>query len=268
MNTYTEDQISKIETFARKRLDSSDVYIFDIILCDNDIDKEGDCFSDKALQEMKESFVGVAGYLEQNSSHNSHVARVFDTEIVQKEDRKTADGRPYKQLKACAYMAKTKQNESLIHELECGIEKVVSISCVTSRRICSICGQNRMANNCGHIIGRRYAGVTCHCTIDHVSDVYEWSMVASVMKDSAGMIKKTGCVVNVEVENAIMALEETSRTLDLLTEDLRKQVIRLCFSEGESACARALAQSTIHLNAKELLALRKSLELGQRKLIT
>ena len=57
--TVTAEKLAKINEYARKELTAEEVYVFPVILCDNDIDRDNECFSVKSLEEMAEKFIGV-----------------------------------------------------------------------------------------------------------------------------------------------------------------------------------------------------------------
>ncbi len=44
--------LDKINRFTRRKLTEDEVYVFSVILCDNDIDRDCERFSDGALQSL------------------------------------------------------------------------------------------------------------------------------------------------------------------------------------------------------------------------
>lgn len=258
------EMLTTLNHFTRRAHTLEEVYLFDLILCDNEIDRDGDCFSDRALEVMQKLFVGVTGIFDHNPKSGNQTARIFRTEVVTDSSRQTKTGKPYRYLKANAYMVRTNANADLIREIDAGIKKEVSISCAASEQICSICGANRLKKHCGHIKGRSYQGALCYTTLDGISDAYEWSFVAVPAQKHAGVTKTLGggCAAQPETKMLESALELASDTLDQLTDALRKDVISLCYRGGETASAKALADSTIHMDADALLKLRQSLLIG------
>lgn len=53
--------LDKINKFTRRPLTEEEVYVFPAVLCDNDIDRDGERFSDEALETLRELFVGRTG---------------------------------------------------------------------------------------------------------------------------------------------------------------------------------------------------------------
>ena len=261
MSQPQDELLSMLNQFTRRAHTLDEVYLFDLILCDNEIDRDGDCFSDAALESLRKLFVGVTGIFDHNPKADNQTARIFRTEVVTDENRRTKTGKPYRCLKANAYMVRTAANADLIREIDGGIKKEVSISCSAGKQICSICGTNKLEKPCGHVKGRTYGGAVCYCALDGISDAYEWSFVAVPAQRHAGVTKTFGGIhTSASETNALSkALDHANQTLDCLTDALRQEVIRLCYRDGESAAARALADSVLHLEAESLLALRKTL---------
>ncbi|HOO06870.1 MAG TPA: hypothetical protein PLH83_10350 [Ruminococcus sp.] len=135
--------LDKINKFTRRPLTEEEVYVFPAVLCDNDIDRDGERFSDEALETLRELFVGRTGVFDHKAAAANQAARIFDTELAEDPSRKTKDGRPYKFLRAKAYMVRTEENRDLIAEIDGGIKKEVSISCAAAVRRCSVCGNDR-----------------------------------------------------------------------------------------------------------------------------
>ena len=45
--------MEKLNRFTRRALTEEEVYLFDVILCDNDVDRAMERFSDAALEQMQ-----------------------------------------------------------------------------------------------------------------------------------------------------------------------------------------------------------------------
>ena len=115
--------LDKINKFTRRPLSADEVYVFSVVLCDNDIDRDCERFSDEALGELKEKFVGRTGIFDHQPSTANQTARIFETEVEELPDRVTKTGEPYKRLKAGAYMVRTDENRDLIAEIDGGIKR-------------------------------------------------------------------------------------------------------------------------------------------------
>jgi hypothetical protein len=184
------NDIELINKLTRRDFTENELYIFPVRLCDNEIDRDYERFSDTALEELKTLFIGKTGIFDHNPSAGNQAARVFDTEVAADNEKSTSDGRPYKYLKAKAYMVRTAANKALIDEIDAGIKKEVSISCSAVRRICSVCGCDRSKGGCSHEKGKMYGEKLCHTILDGITDAYEWSFVAVPAQINAGVTKK------------------------------------------------------------------------------
>ncbi len=183
------DDIEKINKLTRREFTADELYIFPVKLCDNEIDRDGERFSDEALEELKTLFIGRTGIFDHDPCADNQKARVFDTEVVS-ENETTSDGRPYKYLRAKAYMLRTAANQPLIDDIDAGIKKEVSVGCAARKKICSVCGANVFEQGCSHVKGRDYSGRICHHILDDIIDAYEFSFVAVPAQINAGVTKK------------------------------------------------------------------------------
>lgn len=184
-----QDDLAKINQFTRSKFKADELYIFSVILCNNDIDRDFERFSLNALNTLKELFVGKTGIFDHSMKASSQKARIFETELEQVYDKKTADGMDFYQLRAKAYMVRSTENQPLITEIEAGIKKEVSISCMAKSNTCSICGKDKRHGLCEHANGRQYDGVTAFSVLDDIRDAYEFSFVAVPAQREAGVTK-------------------------------------------------------------------------------
>ena len=186
-----KSKLDKINTFTRRPLREEEIYAFPLTLCDNDIDRDGERFSDEALLTMSKLFIGKTGIFDHNPTGDNQTARIFDAEVVVSPEKHTKDGRVYRYLRAEAYMVRTDRNADLITEIDAGIKKEVSVSCSANKRICSVCGADINKEPCEHHKGHLYIGSgECHVILDDITDAYEWSFVAVPAQINAGVTKK------------------------------------------------------------------------------
>lgn len=184
-----EEELKLIGKFARKELTKEEIYTFSVILCDNEIDRDNEKFTIPALKTLAELFVGKTGIFDHNMSSKDQNARVYATEVVTDETRKTSDGEPYTYIKAKAYMVRTEKNKDLIAEIDAGIKKETSVGCSVKVISCSICGKNIKTEGCEHQKGKYYGGKLCCFLLEEPADAYEWSFVAVPAQKNAGVIK-------------------------------------------------------------------------------
>lgn len=247
----TAEILEKINKFTRREFSEKELYVFDLILCDNEIDRDCERFSDGALEKMSSLFIGKTGIFDHDAAASNQNARIFDTELVTDDSRKTKNGEPYRYLKASAYMVRTDENKNLISEIDGGIKKEVSISCSSAKRICSVCGRDRAREGCEHVKGKLYGGRLCHIILDGVSDAYEWSFVAVPAQVNAGVTKKF------TDERDVKSAVESIPAEDF---ELRRQIRRLAFFRGGRAAAEAAEISARGMNTPQLRGLKKAYE--------
>lgn len=176
MDKYETD-LALINSYSRKELKEDEVYIFNVTLCDNDIDRDFEKFSKASLEKLSELFLGKTGIFDYNIKNEGQSARIFKTWVEEESGKTTADGEPYCSLKAKAYMVRTDTNKALIEKIDGGMKKEVSVGCAVENMICSVCANDMWNPECVHIRGKEYAGKTCFGTLENPFDVYEWSLV-------------------------------------------------------------------------------------------
>lgn len=186
--TSSED-MELINRYSRKVLTAEEVYSFNVLLCDNEIDRDNERFDIPALQKLSELFVGKTGIFDHSMKGRDQTSRIYFTEVKSDSSRKTVVGEPYTSLCARAYMLRTEKNADLIAEIDAGIKKEASISCSVANVSCSVCGANLRKTRCEHVKGGEYAGKICHLVLSEPTDAYEWSFVAVPAQKAAGVTK-------------------------------------------------------------------------------
>lgn len=240
--------IEKINKFTRREFSEDELYIFSVILCDNDVDRDFERFSDNALETIAEKFIGKTGVFDHNPSASNQNARIFDTEVITDETRMTKTNEPYKYVKAYAYMIRTDENKNLIAEIDGGIKKEVSISCSASSRLCSVCGSNLSENQCGHVKGQMYGNTLCYTILDDITDAYEWSFVAVPAQVNAGVTKY------------FSDAKKSASDLISANNELIRDIRRLAYFRGGKPAVEAVELSSRYMNTSQLISLKKSFE--------
>lgn len=176
--------LNQLNTLTTGKHTEKDVYVFSVKLCDNEIDKDFECFSDEALEQIKDLCIGKTGILTNNPRYANNTARIFSAYVMTVCDKKTSQENTYKYVKANVYIIRTSLNEQLINEIEFGIKKEISISCCAIGRKCSLCGANLKTRICAHTKGTIYNGNRCYTILDNITDFYEWAFVAEAIQIS------------------------------------------------------------------------------------
>lgn len=185
--TPTQAELEQIRRYTRRDFAPEELYVFPAVLCDNQIDRDGERFSRDCLRELAELFVGVTGVFDHRASAEGQHARIFAARVVEDSGRPSNCGEPYTALRAEIYMPRNEKTAGLIAEIDAGIKKEVSVSCAVSRSVCSVCGEP--AGTCSHQRGKRYGEIPCHVIHCAATDAYEWSFVAVPAQPLAGVTK-------------------------------------------------------------------------------
>lgn len=155
--------------------DEAEYYKFEIRLCDTKIDRDFKKFTLPCLRKLSEMFVGKNGFVGQDS-----IAKILSTVVL-----KGKDGEWF--IKANASIKNIPENFKVIEEIKSGKKKEVSIGCSVATRTCSICGDS--TGSCNHKPGEYYNGKQCFMELNDPTDVFEWSFVATPVKEEANMDK-------------------------------------------------------------------------------
>ena len=187
MGEVTAAELELINAYTRKPLKAEEVFVFSVVLCDNDVDRDCERFTVESLFALEKLFVGKTGIFDHDPSAKNQTARIFSCATESIPSRKTATGDDYFRLKARAYMPVTDDNRALREAIDSGIVKEVSIGCAVRHTLCSICGKELAA--CTHQKGERYGGRLCCGELCEPIDAYEWSFVAVPAQREAGVTK-------------------------------------------------------------------------------
>jgi len=220
----TEEELKAINKYTLEPLKAEEVFTFKAVLCDNEVDRDFERFSQKALQDMQKLFLGKTVIKNHIHSADNQVARIYATELVT-GSKTLKSGELYTQLVAHCYMVKTPGNADLITEIKAGIKKEGSVGCSVSSSICSICGTDNSKNYCRHFRGRSYekegGAQVCTFTLASVRDAYEFSLVAVPAQKAAGVSKSyTGQTVyaddhDLAPDNSPGEIDTTEKELEL-----------------------------------------------------
>ena len=282
-NDITAQELALINRFTYKELSADEVFSFSVTLCDNEIDRDGDCFFDATLEKLSELFIGVTGIFDHIHSSKNQAARIYSAKVEATDNRLTSYGKPYKALKAKAYMPITEENAPLIEKINAGILKEVSVCCSAGSYICSICGEDLRSEKCSHIKGVEYDGRLCYCILKDPTDAYEWSFVAVPAQPEAGVKKsfekrkiaktfydcekalKSGreilidSVLSKKMGEKLIRLEKEATLGREYKKDITAQVIRFSSMILENFDSASVEKMCASLDIDELKGLRDSL---------
>lgn len=147
-------------------------FVFDIILCDNDINKDNEKFSIKALFQMEKLFIGKTGFCGFDYQGKNILGRIFNCKVECDFDRSTTDGEPYCYLKATAFIKiDTPAKDDIASAIRKGYYKEVNVGC-------SVIDSHMIAGNVK--------------VIDKVSDAYEWTLLENIIARNCPLKNNNG----------------------------------------------------------------------------
>lgn len=198
-----DDDMEAINRFSLSELSASDVFAFEVVACDNEVDRDFERFGDAGLAKMAELLVGKTVIKDHSPRADNQFARIYACS-VEDAGGETSDGRPYKQLVAKCYAL---AGDPAVADIKAGIKKEVSVSFSPSSVICSVCGTDAAKGRCKHKWGREYDGKVCSFEFADVADAYELSFVAIPAQRAAGTRKG---YMDDEEEAALAAREKAA----------------------------------------------------------
>ncbi len=293
-NLISEKDLELINKLTRRKFNADEVYVFSVILCDNDIDREYERFTDNSLYKLEKLYVGKTGILDHKASSNNQTARIFECKVEKIPGKKNCINQDYKRLIAKAYMPRCAKNESIILEIDSGIKKEVSVGCSIQRTLCSICNRDIKSENCAHIKGKLYKNQVCHTVLDEPTDAYEWSFVAVPAQREAGVIKNLNNVnlkggeknnmeeitnfINKNQNNfkdvksqeffdVLKKLKEKAELGDIYYQDLKNEVIKLSSVVQPDVNLMVMKSITEKLSIEELKSFRDSFKSRLAKMV-
>lgn len=251
--SVSQNDMDLINQYSQKVLSRDDVFIFSVVLCDNEIDRDFERFTVDSLEILAKMFVGKTAIKNHSMNCEDQNARTFKTEVVTDNEKTNSLGEPYVYLKGYCYMPKISKNDSLIAEIEAGIKKEVSIGCAVEKSICSICNSNSRTEPCTHKRGKKYKGKLCYFELVNPTDAYEWSFVAVPAQKNAGVTKSFLENEVRNIDNLFKSLNEADSDVVLSKDEAKKIVSYLNQLEIKSKDAEeyrnSLEENTVKLFA-------------------
>lgn len=235
-----EGELELINSYARVELGADEVFVFSVVLCDNEVDRDFERFTVESLEKLGELFVGKTGIFDHVPRAENQSARIISCSVENVAGEKNSLGDDYFRLVARAYMPVTDGNAELRAAIDSGILREVSVGCAVEKTLCSICGNELGSVECSHQKGREYGGKLCYGELTSPYDAYEFSFVAVPAQRGAGVIKSffgkdskmNEIIKSIEKGGALSLTERDCEKLRSYIEELRKQAADGAYYRG------------------------------------
>lgn len=176
-----DSELALINAQALRPMTAEEVFTFKLEACDNQVDRDFERFTDRALEQMAKLYVGKPVIQDHKWISGAQTARVYAAVVETEGSRK--------RLILRCYMPRTEGTAETIAAIESGVIRECSVGLRVHKSVCSICGAVQQEAMCRHHPGKEYDGKLCHFDLDDVTDVYEVSLVAVPAQPAAGVVK-------------------------------------------------------------------------------
>lgn len=75
--SVTDGQLEAINKYTRRPLGRDEVFVFSVILCDNEVDRDLERFPEESLKALGELFLGSTGVFDHAPKAENQSARIF-----------------------------------------------------------------------------------------------------------------------------------------------------------------------------------------------
>lgn len=237
-NNYTNLMIPDIETMVLinkqsvNHISSKNVFTFAMKLCDNEIDNAFERFEDEELKYIANKAVGLHAYLDSEREIMDPSICIYKAYVVTDIDRKTKDNKPYKFVKAYAYIIKSDSNKEIINDIENG-KYDISLTVLYDYADCSIC--NTLDKCIKHKLGEVYDGKIAYMHLKAIKKVLGFNFVDKVKGDRI-IPNDTDNVINIGEHNLKSVLDivyyEFMEYIDGFSYDAENEMLTINLKEG------------------------------------
>lgn len=199
----TDEELNAINKLSNIDLKASDVYVFESMAANTEVDSDFEHFEDKALADMAGKCTDFPIQLDHDRSVRSTVGKLISGRV--------ANRKLYQKF----YMLDTPDNKSLIMNLAGGVTNKVSVSFGSLLRnyVCDSCKQCIVSDACPHSPGNvDEKGRTCTISIKAVEAFFEKSIVWLGAQGKAGIRRN-----DVPSEKALSEANPSQPTIEVKT---------------------------------------------------
>ena len=102
-----KEDMEAVNRYTRRAYGPEEVYVFSLVLCDNEIDRDFERFSVESLEKLRELFLGKTCIFDHERKSANQTARIFHTELERANGEVTQAGEGLVRLTAKAYLPRT-----------------------------------------------------------------------------------------------------------------------------------------------------------------
>lgn len=175
-----ESELEQINRQSLRTLTADEVFTFKLAACNDQVDRDLERFTQRALEGFAKLFVGKPVLRDHNWSANAQTARVYAAGVDERDGARV--------LTLRAYMPRNEATKATIDLIETGMLRECSVGVAVERSLCSVCGSEY--GKCQHRRGGEYEGKRCHVELDGAADCYEISLCAVPAQPGAGVCKR------------------------------------------------------------------------------
>ena len=161
---WTQERLDKVANYNGS---SNNTMLFAFIAADNEIDKDNERFSLKSLKTISSMLIGKTGQIGLPDEAKA-LARVIESNVRIDPNKRTKSGSVYVYVEAVAYIKKNFATEGICNKIDNG--EITEISLGVS------CNKKHQTSD----------GIV----ITDVADVYEWSLIPPVGKNTIKFVIK------------------------------------------------------------------------------
>lgn len=249
-------RLEKINSQVITPLSEEEVLMFDVVLCDNAVDRVGDKLTINFLKTLAEKSKALIGLKDHEWSSDNQLCRLYDAEVIIDDTRKTENDEPYAYVLGHAYTLRA--FDDLVKRIESGLLKECSISFKSTGDKCSICGAETVKNeeglavcSVGHVATGEYNGEVCFNIIDNCEDVFEWSLVAVPCQRNAAIKNKGGSLMRKSI--FFLNKAKASASFKSMPEEVQEQIDKAVTGGDEEVSeeeVKALLEENEQLKAR------------------
>lgn len=154
----SDEELKLIEAVWGEPVKKEDLFVLTLRVCDNDIDKDNECFSVSALYQIAEMIVGKRGIISNISVNEKNiVAQIYSAKVCCDYEKRTAIGQDYQYVEAKGFIIINDKSKAICKMIQDSEINAVSIGCSVKQHI-EVHNANKV-----------------YIELRNVTDVYEWS---------------------------------------------------------------------------------------------